>query len=261
MLISKDEAVAARRRVPMRLFTSNGTSPDTGASNDSIVMGVNSLVTIVPDVLVTAVGAAMGMYYVELSQSNVSVLGIHPLYHTQGDFPQHIANVEVVVFQPYSGISMFNPSTTSVGIKTSGVQPGAFDADSIDATALAAMNLSDVTVRIQPMDYGSALTIGGIRNFSNLSGTFSALTVQGTNVDLSTVAYGIISGTTLTEPSGVPAWPMKQSHAVAFMMAVSSNSLSQDSGLQTIRNRADSSSIATAPTSSSSTLFVRGSFT
>ena len=102
MLIEKDEGTAARRRIPFRLFTSNGTAPDTGASNDSVVMAVNSATTIIPNVLVTAAHAAQGMYYVTLSQSNVSVLGTHALYHTQGDFTQHVANFNVVNFNPYS---------------------------------------------------------------------------------------------------------------------------------------------------------------
>jgi hypothetical protein len=114
MLIDLNEGTAARRRVPMRLFTSDGTSPDTGASGDSVILGINSATTFIPDVLVTAVNSAQGMYYVELSASNVSVLGTHPLYHTQGSFSQHVANVQVVNFNPFSTQSNQDLSTKTV---------------------------------------------------------------------------------------------------------------------------------------------------
>lgn len=288
MLIEQNESVASNRRVPFRLFTSNGTAPDTGASNDSMILGVNSLVTIVPNALVVAINANNGMYCVTLNQSDVSFVGIHPLYHTQGDFCQHVANIEVVKSNPYSTTSAFT-SADSVGLKAvthsgatiagildysllSGVKSnfsvrldataipaGAFQADSIDATAFAAMNLSDVTVRVHPMQY-SGLTISGILDYSLLSGTKSNLTVQAVNVSLSAAERLIISDTSLTEPAAVPAWPMKQRDGLAWLMALSSNSLSQSSVLQTLLNRAGDTSIATAPTSSSSTFFVRGSF-
>lgn len=260
VLIEKDEATAGRRRVPFRLFTSNGTAPDTGASNDSVIMGVLSATTIVPDVLVVASNANQGMYYITLNQSDVSVLGAHPIYHTQGDFPQHVANVEVVQFNPYSRSSAFT-SADSVGLKAvthsgatvRGVEnysnfsgtlsnvtvqvsggtvagvtnkvdirdgtysavtvrglenwsnlsgafsalsvrlddnaaaPGVFQAGAIDAVGFDVMNLSDVTVRVHPMNY-SGLTVEGLNNYSNLSGSFSNLSVQ--------VSGGTVTGVT-----------------------------------------------------------------
>jgi hypothetical protein len=112
--IQKDEGTAALRRVPMRLFTSDGTSPDTGASGDSVILGIRSATTFIPDALVTAINSAQGMYYVELSASNVSILGNHPLYHTQGSFSQHVANVAVVNNNPFSTQSNLDLSTLTV---------------------------------------------------------------------------------------------------------------------------------------------------
>ena len=103
--IEKDEATAARRRVPCRLFTSNGTAPDTGATADAVIMGVGSAVTISLSSTLRPMNTAQGMYWIELAQSEVSVLGTHPLYHTAGDFPQHFANVQVVNSNPFSNIS------------------------------------------------------------------------------------------------------------------------------------------------------------
>lgn len=195
MLVNKDEATAARRRIPARLFTSNGTSPDTGATDDAVLMGVNSLVTISLSSTLRAVNANNGMYAVELAQSEVSVLGIHPLYHTVGDFCQHFANVEVVSFQPYSTVSVFDPSAHSVGLKAvthsgasvpimnAGIAAASFQAGAVDAAALAAMTLSDVTVRVDPILY-SGMTVG----VNNLVGNMSAATVQ--------VSGGTINGVT-----------------------------------------------------------------
>lgn len=229
MMIQKDEATAARRRVPARIFTSNGTAPDTGATDDAVIMGVNSATTISLTSTLRPMNTAQGMYWVELTQSETSVLGVHPLYHTAGDFPQHIANVEIISFQPYSTVSVFDPSAHSVGLKavthsqatiggvqnysnlsgnvsnltvqvssgtvsgvanavlirdgaysavsvrldSSAIPAGAFQAGAIDAAALAAMNLSDVTVRVHPMAY-SGLTV----EVNNLVGDFSAASVR-----------------------------------------------------------------------------------
>lgn len=115
MIVERNEGTAARRAVPFRLFTSNGTSPDTGASGDSIIMAINSIQTIVVDSLVSAIHAAQGMYGIVLNQSDVSVLGNHPLYHTQGSFPQHVATVNVVNSNPYSTQSNVANVTIATG--------------------------------------------------------------------------------------------------------------------------------------------------
>lgn len=219
ILIERNEGTAARRRVPCRIFLSDGTSPDTGALNDAVLMGVNSLTTISLTSSLRAVHAAQGMYAVELTQSETSVLGIHPLYHTVGDFPQHIATVEVVASNPYSTVSAFDPSTTSVGLKAvshsgatvegltnfsnlsgtfsdfsvsirnTGIAAASFQAGAIDAAALAAMNLSDVTVRVQPMLY-SGLTVGINDAVGDMSSKFT--------VGVGTIAAGTYSGVTIS---------------------------------------------------------------
>jgi hypothetical protein len=104
-IIEKDEGTAAERTIHFRLFTSDGTSPDTGASNDSVIVARDSATTFTPNVLVTAVHSAQGMYSLVLTASDVSNLGPHAMYHTQGDFPQHVANFDVVNFNPYSSQS------------------------------------------------------------------------------------------------------------------------------------------------------------
>src|SRR5574341_108771 len=95
-VIQLDESTAARRRVPFRLFLSDGTSPDTGALNDAIIVAINSGQTFSAASTARALESAQGMYWLELTASEASVLGNHALYHTVGDFPQHVANFRVV---------------------------------------------------------------------------------------------------------------------------------------------------------------------
>lgn len=267
MFIQKDEATAARRRVPARIFTSDGTSPDTGATADAVIMGVNSATTISLTSTLRPMNPAQGMYWVELTQSETSVLGTHPLYHTAGDFPQHFATLEIVSVQPYSTVSIFDPSAHSVGLKAvvhsgatveannlvgdfsaatvrisggtatgvtnkvdiragdysdvsfrvsagtvtgvvnkvdlragdysdvsvrigaSGIYAASFQAGAIDGAALAAMNLSDVTVRVQPMLY-SGMTVGINDAVGDMSSKFT--------VGVGIMAAGTYSGVTIS---------------------------------------------------------------
>jgi len=124
-VIERDEATAARRRVPFRLFLSDGTSPDTGALNDAIIVAVNSLQTFSANSTARAIESAQGMYALELTASEVSVLGNHALYHTVGDFPQHVANFRVVNHNPYSTQSNVTAVTVLAGNYSSGVTFGA----------------------------------------------------------------------------------------------------------------------------------------
>lgn len=197
ILIERDEGTAARRRVPCRIFTSNGTAPDTGAVDDAVIMGVGSLTTISLSSTLRIVHAAQGMYAVELTASEVSVLGTHPLYHTVGDFPQHIATVQVVAFNPFSSIgslSTFNMSASdhsvrllpgveyssvSVRLGANAIYDGAHQAGAIDAAALAAMTLSDVTVRVQPIAY-SGMTVGIDNATGDVSSRFTVAVSTGT---------------------------------------------------------------------------------
>lgn len=235
-LIELGSATANHLTFHFRLFTSNGTSPDTGASSDSIIAARGSTTTFTPNVLVTAVHAAQGMYSVQLLQSNVSNLGGHALYHTQGDFPQHVANFEVVNSNPYStqsnilnignldatvaSRSVFS-STDSVGLKAQ-VHSGA----TVGINNIAAGNYSGVTISgvtatnvLDKSGYGvtsiaagtySGVTVGSVATL--LPGTYSGVTVGVNNlapgtysavtVSVSNIAPGNYSGVTI---SGVTA--------------------------------------------------------
>lgn len=171
MIIEKDEATAARRRVPFRLFTSNGTAPDTGASNDSIAVSVNGASEFTT-CIVSAISAAAGMYYTELAQSNVSTLGVAVLWHYQGDFPQHVANVQIVNNNPMSTLSALSNVTLHAGAHSSVTIQGLSNY----------ANISNVTLHAGTH---SGATVQGLSNYANISnvtlhaGLHSNVTIQG----------------------------------------------------------------------------------
>jgi hypothetical protein len=98
--------------VPFWLVTSDGTTPDTGASNDSIVLYAGgSNASFVPDVLVTAVHAAAGQYKVVLSTSNTSQLGALWGYHAQGSF-------QMPIFAAYDSVGLMGVNHPGATIPT-----------------------------------------------------------------------------------------------------------------------------------------------
>lgn len=159
MLADKDSIIT----VPFRAFLSNGTAPDVGLSNDSIRGTANGAAQFTLTNKVSAVSANAGMYVIVTTASETSNLGMLALWYDQGDFPQHIANIEVVNANPYSSMS-------NIAVKTySGVTFGSL------ATIVAG-------------DYSSSITFGvGLIK----AATYSGVTVGVNNIDK---AVGAISG-------------------------------------------------------------------
>lgn len=108
--IVRDEATAGELRVPFRVFLSNGTAPDTGVSNDTVMLSSNGGAQFASAGSASAVSANAGMYYTQLSASNVSVLGTLAVWYDLGDFPQHVATVQVVApdRDPYASFLSYN---------------------------------------------------------------------------------------------------------------------------------------------------------
>jgi hypothetical protein len=219
-LIDKDEATAGRRRVPFRLFLSDGTSPDTNASNGTMLGSLNGAAQLSLG-SISVVSANAGQYYFELSQSNVSTLGSMALYTdtVATDFPQHVATVQVVNNNPmstlsalsdvtlaakeysnvtvrlglvaYSGATVgagnFTPgvySGVSFSVRDSGIQPS-----SVGAGNYSGMSVEIKTGGIQTTSMGAGsysgvsveIKTGGIQVVSVGQGTYSGVTVDGVN--------------------------------------------------------------------------------
>jgi hypothetical protein len=62
----------------------------------------------------------------------------------------------------------------------------------------------------------------------------------------------------ITEPAGVPAWPMGLEGAMAWLMALARNKMTQTATTTTLRNDADSATIATSTVSDDATTYTRG---
>lgn len=188
-IVEKDESNASRRVVEFRTFGSNGTAPDTGSSSSSLRMSIGGNAQFTPNALVSAISANAGMYYLTLNQSDVSQLGNHVLWY-EGAFPQHVATVQVVNFNPFSsfsniaagtysgvtvGINNIAPtdysSAVTVGVGSikaasySGVTVGAGDYAAKDMSSALTVGVgiaapSKVTVQLQSLDYSSKVTTG-----------------------------------------------------------------------------------------------------
>ena len=190
-LIAKDESTADRRRVPFRLYTSNGTSPDTNASDGTILWSVNGAAQLSAK-SISAISANAGMYYVEFSQSNVSVLGSIAVYTDTiaTDFPQHVATVQVVNNNPMSlqsGVIIAGGSYSSTTVRLDLV---AYSGATVGAGNFAPGVYSGVSFSIRD---------SGIATSSFQAGTYSNLTVQGViNVDSGvSIRAGTHSGATI----------------------------------------------------------------
>jgi hypothetical protein len=216
--IEKDEATAGRRFVPFRLFNSDGTSPDTNASNGTMLASLNGAAQISIG-SISVVSANAGMYGMQLTASNVSTLGSLALYTDTlaTDFPQHVATVQIVNYNPmsiqsgviiaggsyssttvrldlvaYSGATVgagnFAPgvySGVSFSVRDSGIATSSFQAGNYSGVSVEVKTKGIATNSIETVNIYSSLTIQGINNYANISnvtlaaGTHSNVTIQG----------------------------------------------------------------------------------
>lgn len=162
IVMEKDDSVLSNRVVPFRLFLSNGTAPDTGASNKTLMFSQAGR----PQQSagsVSAISANAGMYYGVLTQSAISVLGGIAVWYDQGDFPQHVANVQVVNYNPFSSFSNIAAKAYSgVSFETSNIKPAAYSGVTVGIDNIKAASYSGVSVGaldIKPASY-SGVTLG-----------------------------------------------------------------------------------------------------
>jgi hypothetical protein len=218
IIIELNDADHLRRRVPCRIFTSNGTAPDTGAQGDAVIMAVNSFTTISLSSALTAVHAAQGMYMEQLSQSNVSVLGTHMLYHLAGDFPQHIATIQVVNSNPFSTQSNLLVNSIAAGSYSGVTIQGLSNYANISNVTLHAGTHSNVTIQgltrinssvtIADAEY-SAVTVAGLSNKTYFQTSVQSSVWSGKRSDWTTpgsfgeYAYSQVTGTSSGTVQGV----------------------------------------------------------
>lgn len=196
--MEKDDSVLSNRVVPFRLFLSNGTAPDTGASNKTLMFSQGGR----PQQSagsVSAISANAGMYYGVLSQSNISVLGTVALWYDQGDFPQHVANVLVVNSNPYSSLSnIAAKSYSGVTFETSNIKAGQYSGVTVGIDNIKAASYSGVSVGvldIKPASY-SGVTFG-VDNIKPAAYSGVSVEVKAGGIQTSSVGAGNYSGVSL----------------------------------------------------------------
>ena len=206
LVIEKDEATAGRRFVPFRLFKSDGTSPETGASNGTMLASLNGAAQISIG-SISVVSANAGMYGMQLTQSNVSTLGSLALYTDTiaTNFPQHVANVQVVNYNPMSiqsgvllGPGSFSSTTVSAGNFAPGVYSGvSFSVrdSGIAPSSFQAGNYSGVSVEVKT---------GGIQTTSIGAGSYSGMSVEikTKGIDTNSIVSASYSGVSFEVKSG-----------------------------------------------------------
>src|SRR5205085_6281182 len=186
-LIEKDEATAGRRFVPFRLFASNGTAPYTGGSNNTMLASLNGAAQISIG-SVSVVSANAGMYGMQLSQSNVSVLGSLALYTDNvANYPQHVATVQVVNNNPMSvqsGVVIAGGSYSSTTVRLDLV---AYSGATVGAGNFAPGVYSGVSFSVR--DSGIAPTSYQVGNYSGVS-----VEVKAGGIQTSSIGLGNYSG-------------------------------------------------------------------
>jgi len=178
--------------VPFRLFASNGTAPYTGGSNNTMLASLNGAAQISIG-SVSVVSANAGMYGMQLSQSNVSVLGSLALYTDNvANYPQHVATVQIVNNNPMSvqsGVVIAGGSYSSTTVRLDLV---AYSGATVGAGNFAPGVYSGVSFSVRD---------SGIANSTFQAGTYSNLTVQGlsnyANISNVTLAAGTHSNVTI----------------------------------------------------------------
>jgi hypothetical protein len=159
-IIEKDEGTAARRRVPFRVFNSDGTSPDTGFSTVTVLHSINGGAQAVSTNSSSVVSANAGMYYIEFTAAEVATLGSMAVFvdAEAADFEQHVANVQVVNSNPMSTEShgaYLQPTTAArkldvtaggtAGIDWANVEAPTTEVDLSGTTIQGADRATDVT--------------------------------------------------------------------------------------------------------------------
>lgn len=238
MLADKDSIVT----IPFRAFLSNGTAPDTGLSNDSMRASANGAAQFTCTNKVSAVSAGAGQYVQVLTASETSVLGSLAVWYDQGDFPQHIATVEVVNSNPYSSLSAIAAkdysSTVTFGVGA--IKAATYSGVTVGVNNIAAGTYSGATVGINNIAAGaySGVTIDGVTRVN------SSVTIANAEYSAVTVRASVLSGHTPQTGDnfarlGAPAGASVSADVAAVKVDTAAVKVKTDQMVYTTANRLD----------------------
>ena len=238
-LVEKDEATAGRRFVPFRLFNSDGTGPFTSGSNITMLASLNGAAQISIG-SVSVVSANAGMYGMQLTQSNCSILGSLALYTDNvAHYAQHVATAQFVNNNPFSihsgviiaggsyssttvrldlvaysgatvGAGNFAPgvySGVSFSVRDSGIAPSSYQAGNYSGVSVEVKTKGIDTNSIVSANYSGVsfeIKTGGIQTTSIGAGNYSGVSVEVKTggIQTTSVGAGAYSGVSVEVKTG-----------------------------------------------------------
>jgi hypothetical protein len=201
MIFELDEGTAARRRLPFRVFNSDGTSPDTGFSTATVLHSINGGAQVVSANSSSVVSANAGQYYIEFTAAELGTEGtITAFVDAQAaDFPQMVGIGYVLNSNPYSSqsniplVATVTDVTNNVNanmVQISGDGPAADNLEAMfDGTGYAATassigtvdNMGDHSVgTVAHLDNQSVGTVDDVANDAIRALSFTAGAIDAT---------------------------------------------------------------------------------
>lgn len=189
--IEQSEASTNMLKIPFRVFTSNGTTPDTGVAGDAIRLSFAGGAAYAAGAnTISAISANAGWYLYQFATSEVTALGVIGMIYDLGDFPQHVGQVQVVRFDPF-GATLGSAHSRLQGGTTSAVSLGSGETSTNDwfnGAQLIMQYASGNVIANEISDYTGATNSAQLKNTLPIAPPSSTTywIVPGTVNDLST---------------------------------------------------------------------------
>lgn len=195
--IYRSEASASLRRVPIWLVGSDGTTPPStqAGGQPQINWLARGSATVNTAATLSLVSLNAGEYYVELSASEVSALGVAAIHYRSAAAIPNSTYFKIVNFDSGDSLRLGQFALPAAAANASGGLP------------LKGTTHSDLTMRVEPVAY-SGLTIDGVTRVNSsvtiANALYSGVTVRldlqnysGATIGVGNVAAGAYSGVTV----------------------------------------------------------------
>lgn len=278
--VYRSEGSASLRRIPMWLVGSNGTTPATGESGGQPQINwiPRGTATVNTAATLSLVSANAGEYFVELSASEVSALGVAAVHYRSASAIPNSTYFQIVNYDSGDStrlglFSLPNAAAEAAGgLITRGTGTGQLHVSSgsvgllaqthsevtiqgitrvNSSVTIADANYSSVTVRIAPVLYSGATV--GVGNIA--AGSYSGVSVEVTNILQS--ARSLIADDFLLR-SLAGGQPGTDGRSVQNALRSSRNRVLIDGSTMTVYTEDDTTSAWTASVSTVADIVVSG---
>lgn len=170
LTIYRSEGSASLRRVPIWLVGSNGTAPATGesAGQPQINWLPRGATTVNTSGTLSTISANAGLYYVELTASEVSALGVFSVQYRSANAIAQTVFGKIVNYDSGDSVRLGQFALPNAAAAAAGGLP-------TFGTGTGQINLSSGSVGLQAVTHSQA-TVGGVDNITGR--TYSAVTVR-----------------------------------------------------------------------------------